>query len=355
MTKTFDVWTFLAIIGLSFFSLFNLFGIKKELFLRQGIYFLVGFLLFFIFYQLKLRFFQDNIGFFYLLGVFFLVVFFFFAPEIRGAKRWVDFYFFRFQPAEFLKPFFIIYLADWFAKGDKDADKGKGFSLILKVNQKVFDLFFIVLPILIIFKQPDLGNSLLYLIVYFGILFFVGFPLRNFIYLFLLAVFLIPIIWRVLAPYQQNRILAFINPGIDSKGISYNLIQAIITVGSGGLSGRGLGFGKQSRLAFLPENHTDFAFASLVEQFGFVGGFAAISLYGLIIFRLIKKSQQFYNKKFLFLFLTGTVLFLTVQIFINIGMNLGILPITGIALPLISYGGSSVVSTMMWLGLTVSL
>jgi rod shape determining protein RodA len=351
LKKSFDVWTLLAIVGLSAFGLFNLFGIEKGLFLNQASYFLVGFLFLFIFYKIRLEFFKVNSSFFYFLGLFLLVISFFIAPEIRGAKRWINFYFLKFQPAEFLKVFFIIYLADFFSR---EAISRTSFSQF-DLRKILSSFFFVFLPVAIIFKQPDLGNSVIYIIVYLGMLFFTDLPLRNFAYLLFLMVIFMPIAWRILVPYQQNRILTFINPGVDPEGTSYNLIQSIITIGSGGLFGRGLGLGKQSRLAFLPENHTDFAFASLVEQFGFFGGVAVIALYGLIIFRLIKKTPRFSKERFNFLFLMAVILLLVFQIFINIGMNLGILPITGIALPLISYGGSSILSTLMILGLTLSL
>lgn len=349
MKKSFDILIFLGIIGLSLFSLFTIFGIKNNLFLNQLTFFIIGFFILWVFYKIGFNFFQNNSHFFYFLGLFFLILSFFTGPEIRGSRRWIDFYFFKFQPSEIFKPFFIIYLADLFGEEVGNHSSSFNFKKIL-----ISFLFFFV-PTAIVFKQPDLGNSLIYVIIYLGILFFTNFPLRNFIYLMLLGIIFTPIVWHVLAPYQQERILSFIKPESDPHGISYNLIQSVITIGSGGAFGQGLGLGKQSRLAFLPENHTDFAFASLIEQFGFIGGLMVIVLYGLIVFRLIKKTEKFSEERVKFLFLTGVILLLIFQIFINIGMNMGILPITGITLPLISYGGSSIISILMILGLTLSL
>ena len=349
MKKQFDVWTLISIIGLSAFSLFNLFGIKNSLFLNQAVFFLIGFAFLFIVYELRLNFFRLNSRFFYFLSLVFLLITFIVGQEIRGSKRWLDFYFLKFQPSEFLKPFFIIYLADLFS------DEWPKSIFTVDFKKLLVSFLFFLLPTIIIFKQPDLGNTAVFVAIYLGILFFIGIPMHYFNYFFLFLLISAPLTWRILADYQKDRILSFINPQIDPKGISYNLIQSIITVGSGGFLGRGLGLGTQSRFSFLPENHTDFVFASLVEQFGFVGGITVIFLYALIIFQLIKKVLTYQKESFIFLFLTGSVAFLISQMFINIGMNFGILPITGIALPLISYGGSSIASTMIILGLTLSL
>lgn len=349
MKKTFDIWLFLSIVGLSVFSLFNLFGINNALLFHQLASFLIGFVFLFIVYKLGLNFFKLNSHFFYFLGLILLLLTFFFSQEIRGSKRWLDFYFFKFQPSEFLKPFFIIYLADAFS------NEWSKPIFTVDFNKILVSFLFFLLPTIVIFKQPDLGNTAIYVVIYFSVLFFIGTPIRYFSYFFLFLFISSPLLWKILADYQRYRILSFINPHLDPKGISYNLIQSIITVGSGGFFGRGLGLGTQSRFSFLPENHTDFVFASLVEQFGFVGGIIIIFLYGVIIFQLIKKIFAHQKESFVFLFLIGVVLFLISQIFINIGMNFGILPITGVPLPLVSYGGASIVSTMIILGLTLAL
>jgi len=346
LNKTFDLWLFLSIVGLSVFGLFNLLGINNALLLRQLIFFLIGFAFLFLVNKLGLVFFRANSRFFYFFGLTLLLLTFFLGQEIRGAKRWLDFYFFKFQASELLKPFFIIYLADIFSQ-EKSHDAG--------LNKFITSLLFFLITFLAIFKQPDLGNSIIYGAIYFSILFFLGLPLRYFIYFFLGLFILAPGFWRVLTDYQKQRLLSFINTQVDPQGVSYNLIQSIITVGSGGFFGRGLGLGTQSRFSFLPENHTDFVFASLVEQFGFVGATIVILFYGVIFFQLIKKIFTYQKETFIFLFLIGTTAFLIWQIFINIAMNLGLLPITGVPLPFVSYGGASIISTMIVLGLTLAL
>lgn len=339
MGKEIDIWFFISLIFISFFSLFNLFGIKREFFWNQLVFFIIGFGVFFIFFRININFLKNNSQIFYFFSLLILTITFFLAPEIRGSKRWLTFYFFNFQPSEFLKPFFIIYLSDFLTK--------KTFSLI--------GVLFLILPIFLIFKQPDLGTAIIYLIILLGLLFFKKNSFRWLFYSLGIFIILSPFFWFFLKDYQKTRIISFLNPNLDPQGTSYNLVQSIITIGAGGIFGRGLGLGTQSRLYFLPENHTDFVFASLVEQFGFLGGSILIFLYGLIIWRIIKKIFFLSQKDFSYFFLIGVVLLILSSVFINIGMTLGILPVTGIVLPLVSYGGSSIVSMMIVLGLTASL
>lgn len=342
MKKILDWPLIFSLLGLAFFSLFNLLGVKKTLLFNQLIYFLIGFLFLFLFFRIGLRFFRLNSQVFYGLAVFFLLLSLIFGEEIRGSRRWLDLFLFRFQPSEFLKVFFIIALSDFFSQN-------------INYKKILVSVVVFLLPIVVVFKQPDLGSALVYLSIYISILFFAGAPKRYFIYSLLGILITAPLVWHGLADYQKNRVVGFVNPSVDPAGISYNLIQSVITVGSGGFFGRGLGRGTQSRFLFLPENTTDFAFASLVEQFGFMGGGIVILLYGIIIYCLLKKLTMNAKNRFQFLYLVGLLTGLTVHIFINIGMNLGLMPVAGIPLPLISYGGSSIVTTMMLLGLANSL
>lgn len=344
MNKHFDFYIFFSILGLSLFSLFNIFGIEKQLFSNQLVYLIIGFIFFFIFWKVGISFFKFNSKLFYLIAVFLLVITYIIGFESRGSKRWIDLYFFNFQSSEFLKIFFILFLADIASKKDQ-----------FDLRSLLKSALIFVPPILLIFKQPDLGNAIIFFIIYMSIFFFNGLPISYFIKGFLALAALIPLSWHFLKQYQKNRILSFVNRDVDPSGVSYNLIQAIITVGSGGLFGKGLGLGTQSRFSFLPENHTDFAFASLVEQFGFVGGIVIISLFGIILYRLVRKAISNQHDNFAFLFLIGVITFFFAQVVINIGMNLGLFPVAGIALPLITYGGSSIITTFMLLGLAMSL
>lgn len=331
-----DVWLLIILILLAVFGLLNLFGINKELFTSQFIFLLVGFVFFTIFNRTNFLIIKNNEKLIFFSGLIFLFLSYFFVPEIRGSKRWINLYFFNLQLSEFIKPFYIISLAQ--ALTDK---KGN-----------ILSLFLYLLPMVIIFKQPDLGNAIVYFVIFLAMLFFSRLPLKYFYGLIFLLLISFPLFWHFLADYQKNRLLSFINPKIDAESTSYNLIQSIIAVGSGRIFGRGLGLGTQSRLAFLPENHTDFVFASFVEQFGFFGGLILIILYFFLVWRLMTKALIYRNDNFLYLFFVGVLFYFLSHIFINIGMNLGILPITGITLPMLSYGGSSLITIMIIFGLT---
>lgn len=344
MKKQLDYWIVGSLVGISFFSLFTIFGIKRELFANQLFFFIIGFVLCYIFYRIGILFFRLNSTFFFGSFLFLLAATYLIGTTVRGSRRWIDLYFFRFQSSEFFKVFFLLYIADYFSKAKKITNKTYLISFLI-----------FLVPFLIIFKQPDLATALVYLLVYLGVLFLSGFSLKYFIYIVTTSVISLPVMWHVLKDYQKVRFISFLNPEPHEQGIAYNLIQSIITVGSGRLFGRGLGLGTQSRFQFLPEYHTDFAFASMVEQFGLVGGIIVLTLYGIIIYRLIRRGWIERNNLFKLLFLHGAALFLTISVAINIGMNLGILPIAGIALPLISYGGSSIVSVFILLGLALSL
>ncbi|KKP73826.1 MAG: Rod shape-determining protein RodA [Candidatus Roizmanbacteria bacterium GW2011_GWA2_35_19] len=328
---------------LSVFGLFNLFGLSQDLFFKQLVFFLITFIVYFIIKSMGRNFFKLNSSFFYWLLIAILIVTYIIGLEVKGSKRWLDLYFFNFQASEFFKVVFVLFMANYF-RGKKLLENNLSFFL------KSF-LYFIV-PAFIIFKQPDLGNAAVFAFIYLVIIIFSDQPKRYLLYLFSMTGLLAPVGWLFLKGYQKARIASFLNPHLDIEGTSYNMIQAVITIGSGGFFGKGLGLGTQSRLYFLPENTTDFAFASLVEQFGFVGGFFVIFLYGLIIYALAKKIIKYYfqndiENKIKFLYCLGILSYFVFQVVINIGMNMGLLPIAGIALPFISYGGSSVLALMI--------
>lgn len=328
-----------------FFGLFNLLGINYIFFQKQFIFFIFGLIVLFISKKLGRHFFINNASFFYWLFIFILIFTFVIGNEIKGSKRWIDFYFIQFQPSEIFKIFFILYFANIFS------EKYFNFRLLFL---KSFISF--IIPTIIIFKQPDLGNALVLVFLYFVFLFFSDIP-KGYIIKFLLVLILLgPILWFFLAPYQKARIITFLNPELDKYGIAYNMHQSIITIGSGQFLGRGLGLGTQSKLYFLPENKTDFAFASLNEQFGFIGGIFVILCYSFLFYFLIQKVLK--NSKFkdneekkIFFLNLGILNYIFFQFFVNVGMNLGVLPIAGVVLPLISYGGTAIVTYFFSLSL----
>lgn len=329
------------------FGFFNLLGIKPSLAYIHAFNFIVALVMCFVFKKIGRQIFRSNTGLFFWVFIIILVITYIIGYEVKGSKRWIDFYLFNFQASEFFKIFFILYFARFFSQKDKEL-----------INFSVFfqSLFFFIIPTVIIYKQPDLGSALIYIFIYLVMVIFSKVPKKFFISLGVVMLVIGMIFFMTLKDYQRMRITSFFNPQVDQTGTAYNMIQATITIGSGQFFGKGLGRGTQSRLSFLPENRTDFAFSALIEQFGFVGGFIVILLYLTIIYLLIIKTINAYYKRtnddyFNFFYCLGLLSYVFIQFFINIGMNLGLLPVAGIALPLISYGGSSVVTWMIGLAL----
>lgn len=329
------------------FSIFNILGIRRGLVLNQLFFAAVAVGAYILVKKIGRPFFRRNAHLFYWLFIVILLITYIIGLEVKGSRRWIDFFFFSFQGSEFFKIFFILFLAEFLSKTHKN---------ISKLLLFVISVFYFILPTFIIFKQPDLGNALVFFFIYFTLLLFSQLPKKYFAYCSVAVAAFLPIGWFFLHSYQKDRILSFINPHLDQQGTSYNMIQAIITTGSGKLFGHGLGLGTQSRLAFLPENQTDFAFSSLVEQFGFVGGFIVLALFASFIYYIVKKLLAHYgqkdeDEKANFLYTLGFVAYLFFQILVNIGMNLGLFPVAGIALPFISYGGSALVAIAIGLAL----
>lgn len=332
----------LPIFFLSVFGFFNLLGISQTSAFSQLFNYAFAFAGYFVIKKIGRNFFRDNASVFYWLSFFLLLATFILGIEVKGSKRWIDLYFFNFQASEFFKISLTIYLADIFSR----IKKGEELTVLLR------SIFFVMVPAFIVFKQPDLGNAIILVSIYLTILIFSSVPKKYLFYLLIAAIIIIPIGWFTLHDYQRQRLTSFVSPHLDTRGTAYNMVQAVITIGSGRFLGRGLGLGTQSRLFFLPENQTDFAYASLVEQFGFVGGMIVLILYLVIAIHLLRLIVDNYYQnqvvnRFNYFYSLGLSAYLFYQVFINIAMNLGIFPIAGVALPFISYGGSAPVSLML--------
>lgn len=261
--------------------------------------------------------------------------------ETRGSLRWIPLGVFNVQPSEFAKPILILFLARFWS--------GR-----LPSWQNIFKSLLYSAPfILLIFKQPDLGSALTIVSIWLGMLFAAQVSVKKLLILALVFTLIIPIGWSFLHDYQKERITSFLTPGSDPLGKGYNLIQSTIAVGSGEFLGRGLGRGTQSRLQFLPEFRTDFIFASIAEEMGFVGSVLILSLYLFLLAYFLRVAQRV-NNSFNLLVTVGVLSMFLFQVVVNIGMNVGLLPITGITLPLISYGGSSLIATFLSLGMVAS-
>jgi rod shape determining protein RodA len=227
---------------------------------------------------------------------------------------------------------------------------------IKNLNFKNFiNVFLLLTPIFIlIFFQPDLGNAIIYFLVVLFAVIYLGFSYKYFIISSLPFILVAPFLWKLLHTYQKQRILTFLNPSADPLGSSYNVIQSVIAVGSGMIMGKGIGQGTQSSLRFLPERQTDFIFATISEQLGLIGVVIVFICFTIILYRIL---QIFLNTNDNFCKIFSAVIFFVflIQIFINIGMNIGILPIVGVTLPFVSYGGSSLLSNFIFLGFLSSL
>ncbi|MDP3955043.1 MAG: FtsW/RodA/SpoVE family cell cycle protein [bacterium] len=338
-----DIGLLLPVGILIILSLTTLFSINFSLFKSQVIFLLIGIIFFIFFANSDYKILQLYSIPIYLvsLGILFFVLIL--GIESRGAVRWVDIFGLRIQFSEILKPFLLVSISSYLAGS-------KGFSL--KEFTKI--IMFILPIVFLILKQPDLGSALIYLLVAIFILLTAGFPFTRFLLFGFLTGAAVPLFWRFLHEYQRQRIFTFLNPTSDPLGTSYNAIQSIIAVGSGMLFGRGLWGGTQSTLKFLPERHTDFIFATLSEQFGFLVSFGILVCFFLLLLRIYSIFCDS-KEKFCRIFSAGAFFLILVQLSVNIGMNVGLLPVVGVTLPFVSYGGSSLLSSFILLGFLTSI
>ncbi len=267
------------------------------------------------------------------------------GTNVRGTVGWIVIGPFSLQVVEFAKVAIIIFLAGFIAA--KQTVFGSGGRLVVSLI-----LVFIVVSLIL--AQPDFGSAMILLSVWFGMLFVSGMR-RTHIIAMVFSLIVVSIgTWFFLADYQRDRVRAFIDPYIDPYGSGYNVIQAMIAVGSGGVMGKGLGHGTQTQLGFLPESHTDFIFAVIAEEFGLFGALFVIVLFGIILFRLWRIALRA-PTNFSYLIVSGVMIMIFVQVVINVGMNIGIMPVTGIPLPFVSYGGSSLLASSIAIGIVLSI
>ncbi|MDD5750007.1 MAG: rod shape-determining protein RodA [Patescibacteria group bacterium] len=301
---------------------------------------------FFVFAAVNYKVWLTYSKFIYILFALVLLAVLFFGREIKGTTGWFDFGWFSVQPVEFAKIAMIIFLARYFSN---HASEFYMFKHIFLSGLAV--LFFVGLVML----QPDLGSAMVLIGVWLIFLLFTGIKKNHFLLLFFGFIAVSLISWFFLfQPYQQSRILTFIDPDRDPRGEGYNVIQSMVAVGSGQIFGRGLSLGSQSSLRFLPEPGTDFIFAVIAEELGLVGVSLLLFLFVFIFYRLfliMKKSQDDFGSYFIL----GLAAMLLIQVFVNIGMNMGIAPVTGIPLPMVSAGGSSLLAVLLGLGIVQNI
>ena len=300
-------------------------------------------MLFFSFINIKFWF---SIGYvFYLVVIGLLFWTYFFGIQSSGSQRWIYLYFINLQPSELMKICIILCLAKYFHRMKLEN--------VNSIYTILTSLIIILLPMGLVIVQPDLGTALLISISGLAVLWFAGINHKYFIYTMIGLLISLPFIISFLKPYQKLRVLTFLNPDRDPLGAGYQIIQSKIAVGSGGLFGKGFLKGTQSYLEFLPEKHTDFIFTLFSEEFGFVGSVLLLILYAIVIYRIViigAKSRSYFAKMFCYSFAVAIFVYIT----INMSMVLGLLPIVGSPLPIMSYGGSSMLATMIGFGIVMS-
>lgn len=323
-------------------SLTTLFSIDPFYFRSQLTFFILSLFVFFIFSHVHPRVVQLYGYPIYIISLILLIIVLLVGIESRGAVRWLDIFGLRIQFSEILKPFLAISFATFIA------------SRAATLRAFLLSGLFLIPVCFLILVQPDLGSALIYALASVLTLLIVGFPLWWFGAGFVAFLACMPVAWHFLHDYQRQRLTTFINPTSDPLGTSYNSIQAIIAVGSGMFFGKGLNERTQSGLAFLPEHHTDFIFATISEGLGFVGALAILVTFCFLLYRIYTICVQTQNR-FCKMYAAFAFSFILIQFFVNIGMNIGIVPVVGITLPFVSYGGSSLLSNFILLGFLSSI
>ena len=334
---------FLGLVGVA--SLYSAAGSDWDPWARNHLIRLIfGFCLMFVIAFIPSQFFMKYSVLSFILGIFALIL-----VKIIGSgsvQRWISFGSINFQPSEIMKLALILILAKYFDHISK--------IQLNKLIPYIIPILIIVIPGFLVISQPDLGTGLTIILLGLSILFFVGISMKFVIFSILISISSVPFIWQQLYEYQKNRILVFLNPEMDSLGSGYQIIQSKIAIGSGGLFGKGYLLGTQSRLNYLPEKHTDFIFTLISEELGFLGSISIILVFCLLIASIMKisfKVESLFSK--VVVFGIGFLIFLYLSL--NIGMVCGLLPVVGAPLPLVSYGGTSLLTVLIGVGIVLSI
>ena len=347
--KNLDYILLISVILLSVLSVFVMYSTDggeilfhtKNHFVKLAVFFPL--MIFVAFFNIK---FWHNFSYLiYFIVILLLIYVSFFGIKSSGSQRWMDLYLFVLQPSELMKVAIIMCLAKYYHRLKiENVNSFTSITIVLSI---------ILIPIIFVISQPDLGTSILIALSGLIILWLGGVKIKYFIYSFITFLISLPFIISFLKPYQKLRILTFLDPDRDPLGAGYQIIQSKIAIGSGGLNGKGFLKGTQSYLDFLPEKHTDFIFTLFSEEFGFIGSVGLLILYSIIIFRILRIGA-ISRSNFARLFCFGYAFAIFIYIVVNLSMVLGLLPIVGSPLPIMSYGGSSMLATMIGFGIVLS-
>jgi len=307
--------------------------------------FSIFFTLFIIVSFFRIQFWLKSAYLFYIITLILLFAVDFYGVTASGSKRWINLFFVNLQPSELMKVALIIFLARYYYKIPSEN--------VTNIKHIILPLFALLVPVFLVASQPDLGTAVLIMIGGIAVIWLTGFRIKYFLYSFFILICLIPIGISFLKPYQKSRVLTFFNPEKDPLGAGYQIIQSKIAVGSGGITGKGFLQGSQSYLDYLPEKHTDFIFTLFSEEFGFVGSMILLLIYVLIIYRIVAIGNQSKNN-FARLYCFGFATAFFTYVAVNMSMVLGLVPIVGAPLPIMSYGGSAMLSIMIGLGVVMS-
>lgn len=337
----------LPIIGAGLLTMFSFDG-DAYFFYRQIVWAALGIAVFFLLAQFDYRFLRrsDVVFVIFLTAISLLVLVLFIGGVTRGAQSWISFGIFAFQPADPAKLAIIILLAKYFSRRHIE---------IANIRHILVSGAYAAIPMFLVFIQPDFGSALVIGCIWLGMIMVSGISKKHLLLVFLAGVLLLGGLWTVgFTDEQRERVVSFLNPLADIEGAGYHAYQSTIAVGSGQLWGKGFGYGTQSRLSFLPEYETDFIFAAYAEEWGFIGSVSILLLFGVIFWSILRIALRA-NSNFETLFAIGVALMLLSHTVINIGMNLGQLPVTGLPLPFMSYGGSHLLIEFAALGMLMGM
>ena len=335
-----DLSLTLPILFLLSLSIFVLNSIAPSLFPWYFVFLGIAIMAFWFFSQIDFEIVSIFSTHLYILSIFLLLLTLIIGSVTRGTVRWIPIGPLNLQPAEIVRPFLLIFFANYLTKE----------KITLKRILKAFLL--LALPVFLILVQPSLGVSILTAVGFFGVLLSSNFNKKYILIGIGILLVLAPVFFKIMAPYQRQRVMTFLSPSSDPLGAGYNSLQSTIAAGSGKIFGRGLGHGIQTQLAFLPEKQTDFIFAATSEELGFLGAGLMLLATFIVLFRLTKYMENAVNPAAR-AFLAGLFLTYLLQVFIHTGMNMGMLPVTGLPFPLVSAGGSSLLATMIGLGIAL--
>jgi len=340
----------LALVSFGLISLYSLGGDNGFVnFQKQILWLVIGFFVMLLVSTFDYRALKNHsmpIMFLYIVSLGLLLGLLFWGVSVRGVESWYHIGPITLEPVEFVKIVMIILLAKYFSMRHIE---------MYDVRHIVISGIYILLPGLLVFLQPDIGSLMILVSLWLGIIIISGIKIRHLASLMLVGVVALFVLWSfAFADYQKDRLISFVNPEFDPMGAGYNVTQSIIAVGSGGVFGKGVGEGTQTQLGFLPEAHTDFIYAAIAEEFGLMGILLLLVCFALIFRQIMWISMKATNN-FARLVASGFSILIFSQVFISVGMTLGLFPITGIPLPFVSYGGSSLVSLFVMLGLIQSI